>query len=558
MNRPTSQLPIQSSNPKWPLWALAALLAVLWFGNLGLRTLTEPDEGRYAEIPREMLATGDWVAPHLNGIQYLEKPPLQYWATAVLYQVLGVRPWVSRLCTAAMGFGLLLLVGCAGQRWFNATAGLYAALILGSGALYYFLSHLNTLDMGLTFYLSLAMVAFVESQRAAAAGPRAGRWLWLMWLAVGLAVLQKGLVGLVLPGFALALYTLWQRAWLLLARIRVWTGLLIVLALNLPWWWLMQRRNTQFVDWFFVHEHFTRFLTTEHGRSAPWWYFSALLVVGVLPWFAPMARGFLLALRQPPAAPGGLAMERFLAVWAAAIFIFYSPSGSKLAPYILPMLPPLALLAGSYLASRPLTVPALRSTVWCAVVLGLLLTSSPWIVDHIHEQSGRRAAYERMAQLGVLAGALLLLATALTALLDRQRLRTAAVATLATGWIASLALFSNGSNELEAWKGGNLLARDVAPHLRANARFFCLDRFPQTTIFALAHTCTVVGDAGELEVQFDDAEQNWMPVEEFAAAWAAAPAAVAIVEPTTLGKWQALAPGAKVFTNKAYGVVLVK
>jgi 4-amino-4-deoxy-L-arabinose transferase-like glycosyltransferase len=320
----------------------------------------------------------------------------------------------------------------------------------------------------------------------------------------------------------------------------------------------MQRRNPQFVEWFFVHEHFTRFLTTEHRRSEPWWYFSVLLLAGVLPWIAPVARGFLIALRAPPAGAVGLAVQRFLAVWAAAIFIFYAPSGSKLAPYILPMLPPLALLAGSYLASRPLTVPALRGTLWCALLLGLLLVCSPWLVEHINGPADRRGAYERMAHFAMLAGVLLLLATALTMLLERLHQRPAAVATLAAGWIASLALISNGSNELEAWKGGNLLARDVAPHLRADTRLFCLDRFPQTTIFALAHTCTIVGDAGELEVQFDDEEQNWMPVEEFAAAWNAAPAAVAIVEPNTLAKWQVLAPGATVIVNKPYGVVLLK
>ena len=151
--------------PRWPLWALAALLALLWFGNLGLRSLTDPDEGRYAEIPREMLSTGDWVIPHLNGIQYLEKPPLQYWATAALYSAFGVHPWVSRLYTAAMGFAALLVIGFAGARLYGPAAGLYAALILASSALFYVMAHLNTLDMGLTFYLSMALVACVFAQR---------------------------------------------------------------------------------------------------------------------------------------------------------------------------------------------------------------------------------------------------------------------------------------------------------------------------------------------------------------------------------------------------------
>jgi 4-amino-4-deoxy-L-arabinose transferase-like glycosyltransferase len=575
MNRPISQSSVVARKPLWPLWALAVLLAVLWFGNLGLRTLTEPDEGRYAEIPREMLASGDWLVPHLNGIQYLEKPPLQYWATAALYEVLGVHPWVSRLYTAGLGFALLVLVGFAGRLWYGTATGLYAALLLGSSALFYLLAHINTLDMGLTFYLSLAMLALVTSQRApVSTGTSAtSLWLWLAWAAVGLAVLQKGLVGLVLPGFAMALYVLWQRDWALLLRIRVLSGLAIVFALNLPWWWLMQRRNPGFVDWFFVHEHYTRFLTNEHDRAEPWWYFSALLLIGVLPWIAPMTRGFLAALRMPrpaavrPAAPGpaittaaqcGIATERFLAVWAAAIFIFYSPSGSKLAPYILPMLPPMALLAARFLALRPLSVPALRVTLWCAAAVGLVFSLAPLLVPRLHVAAERQAAYHNIAQLATLAGLLLVFATALAWLLEKKRSRLSAVATLATGWIACLALLSNGSNELAAWRGGNTLAADVAPYLRSGARLFCLDMLPQTTLFALAHTCTVVGTAGELEIQFDDGEPNWLPTEAFKAAWTAAPTAVAIIDRLSLAKWQRLASGATVVVNKPYGVVLVK
>jgi 4-amino-4-deoxy-L-arabinose transferase-like glycosyltransferase len=574
MNRSISQSSVVALRPLWPLWALAVLLAVLWFGNLGLRTLTEPDEGRYAEIPREMLADGDWLAPHLNGIQYLEKPPLQYWATAALYEVLGVHPWVSRLYTAGLGFALLVLVGVAGWRWYDAATGLYAALMLGSSALFYLLAHLNTLDMGLCFYLSLAMLAFVNSQRVTVStGTDAGtgatsRWLWLAWAALGLAVLQKGLVGLVLPGFAVALYVLWHRDWALPLRMRLLSGFAIVVALNLPWWWLMQRRNPAFLDWFFVHEHYTRFLTNEHDRAEPWWYFSALLLVGVLPWIAPMMRGFLAALRmRDPAVPGpaipavakpGFATERFLAVWAAAVFIFYSPSGSKLAPYILPMLPPMALLAARFLALRPVSVPALRVTLWCAAAAGLLLSLLPLLVPRLVVAAERQAAYHNIARLAMLAGLLLLFATALAWLLARQRSRLSAVATLATGWIACLALLSNGSNQLAAWRGGATLAADVAPYLSSGAQLFCLDTFPQTTIFALAHTCTVVGAAGELEIQFDDGAPNWLPTEAFTTAWTASPTAVAIVDQSNLAKWQALASGARVAVNKPYGVVLVK
>jgi 4-amino-4-deoxy-L-arabinose transferase-like glycosyltransferase len=288
-----------------------------------------------------------------------------------------------------------------------------------------------------------------------------------------------------------------------------------------------------------------------------------------LPWIAPMMRGFFNALRGSGESQSGdiarispgkrFAIERFLAVWAAAIFIFYAPSGSKLAPYILPMLPPLALLAARYLAARPLSVPALRATLCIAAAMALLFISLPWLAARISASAERRLGYDNMAQLGLLAGLLLMLAVALSLLLDRKRARPAAIATLATGWMASLALFTQGTDELQRWKGGALLAADLAPLMKNDTQFFCLDNYPQSVIFLLARTCTVVGDYGELETQFDDGERNWLPDDaSFTAAWSAAPRAVAIVNTDSISRWQPLATGATIAVNKPYGVVLVK
>jgi hypothetical protein len=124
--------------------------------------------------------------------------------------------------------------------------------------------------------------------------------------------------------------------------------------------------------------------------------------------------------------------------------------------------------------------------------------------------------------------------------------------------MASLALFTNGSNELERWRGGTLLAADIAPHLAADTPLYCLDMYPQTTIFTLARTCVVVGDYGELETQFDDGEVNWLPSEAFIAAWRAAPRAVAVIDPATWPKWQALQIPANIVANKPYAIVITK
>src|SRR5262245_2394708 len=134
---------------------LAALL--IWFSNLDYRKLIKPDEGRYAEIAREMAVTGDWVTPRLNGIKYFEKPPLQYWATATAYTLFGPHEWTARLWSALTGLFGIALSWWAGRRLFGAAAGAYAAIVLASSLMYVVLGHLNTLDMGLTLFLFAAL-----------------------------------------------------------------------------------------------------------------------------------------------------------------------------------------------------------------------------------------------------------------------------------------------------------------------------------------------------------------------------------------------------------------
>src|SRR5512144_382952 len=114
------------------LWLLLLVVAIIWFGNLEYRKLIRPDEGRYAEIPREMVASGDWTTPRLNGLKYFEKPALQYWATATAYSLFGQHHWTARLWTALTGFLGILMTWYAGRRLFGALAGLYGALVLAS------------------------------------------------------------------------------------------------------------------------------------------------------------------------------------------------------------------------------------------------------------------------------------------------------------------------------------------------------------------------------------------------------------------------------------------
>ncbi|MEO8165060.1 MAG: phospholipid carrier-dependent glycosyltransferase, partial [Betaproteobacteria bacterium] len=327
---------------------LLLLFGITWFSNLDYRSLVRPDEGRYAEISREMAVTGDWITPRLNDIKYFEKPPLQYWMTAAAYNAFGVHEWTARLWAALTGFLGVLVVGFAGARLFGRDAGFCAGVVLGSSLLYATIGHMNTLDMGLTFCLTLGLLGFLLAQHGATP-PRAARWwMRLTWAAIGLAFLSKGLIGLVLPGAAITIYALIQRDLSMVRRLHLMSGIPIVLAIALPWIVAVSVTNPEFPHFFFIHEHFQRFATQVHHRTAPWWYFIPILIAGMLPW-TPVLGPALVAGWKRDATETSFKQRRFLLIYAAVIFVFFSASQSKLASYILPIFPALALLIGEWL-----------------------------------------------------------------------------------------------------------------------------------------------------------------------------------------------------------------
>ena len=213
------------------LWWLIVAAAVIWFSNLEYRTLVKPDEGRYAEIPREMVKSGDWTTPRLNELKYFEKPPLQYWATAVAYTVFGEHQWTSRLWAGLTGFAGILLVWFAGLRLFGREAADYAAMLLGSSLLYVLIGHINTLDMGVTFFITLGIFALLLGQSETDEKKRRN-WMLLAWAGMALAVLSKGLMGLILPGTAVLIYCVLQRDLTVLKRMHWLPGLTIFFLLS--------------------------------------------------------------------------------------------------------------------------------------------------------------------------------------------------------------------------------------------------------------------------------------------------------------------------------------
>ena len=510
------------------LLLLLLAVAVVWFGNLEYRKLFHPDEGRYAEIPREMVASADWLTPRLNGIKYFEKPPLQYWATAAAYRVFGEAQWTSRLWTALSGFLAVLLTYAAGVRLSGPDAGLYAALLLVSSAGFVLGGHYNTLDMGLTFFLTLALVAFLFAQRDHQT--RRGRALWMhvAWAAAAGAVLSKGLVGAVLPAGGLVAYTLLTRDFAVWRRLNPVTGVLLFLALAAPWFVQVSLANPEFPRYFFIHEHFQRFLTTAHYRDQPWWFFLPVLVLGLLPWTT-LVPGALAQAWRSESDGSGFRARRFLLAYAGFILLFFSASSSKLEAYVLPMLPAIALLLGERVAA--LQPGRLRRHLVFALTLGLIVLAAPIVLRRFGpvEFAALPETFDRWLQA---AGAVLAAGAAgALHLAGRGRPRGAVVVAALAALVA--AQFGNsGAEALSPARSGYDLAVKIAPLLRPDTPFYSFGMYEQTIPFYLKRKTTLVGSAEEMAFGLGQEPQLWIgDPRDFEPRWRSEPGALAIMRP---------------------------
>jgi len=378
------------------LWLLFAAFIVVTLSALGVRTLVPPDEGRYAEIGRAMFASGDWITTRLNGIQYFEKPPLQAWMNALTFTLFGLGEWQARLWTGLCGIAGVVVTAWAGRVVFSPRVGLYAGLVLASSLFWLAAGQINSLDMSLSGMMAICLAAMLLAQREGATVSEQRAWMLVAWAAMALAVLAKGLVGVLLPGAVLVLYGACARDRRVWTRLHIGKGLLLFFVVAAPWFILVARRNPEQPTFFFIHEHVERFLSPGHRREGAWYYFLVLLIPGVLPWLGWLPQALAAGARR---APGRFQPRLLLLLWFAVIFVFFSVSTSKLPGYIVPVFPALALLTALCLDAagrRPHMVAAALLAVTGAVLAAaapvalatggggatphLLRSYQPWLV----------------------------------------------------------------------------------------------------------------------------------------------------------------------------------
>jgi 4-amino-4-deoxy-L-arabinose transferase-like glycosyltransferase len=511
------------------LWWLLLAVMLIWFGNLEYCKLTKPDEGRYAEVAREMVATGDWVTPRLDGLKYFEKPALQYWATAAAYVVFGEHEWTARLWTALTGLLCIVMIYLTARRLWGDDAGLLSGAVLASSLLFVAMGHMNTLDMGVSFFMAAGMCGFLLAQCGGADAREARLWMLAAWAALACAVLSKGLIGIVLPGAVLVLYTLIERDWELWKRLHLFSGLLLFLLIAAPWFMAVSRANPEFLHFFFIHEHFERFLTKAHNRYEPWWYFIPVLALGILPWLLVMGDALLNAWGAA-GKDGRFKPRRFLLIWVVFIFLFFSKSDSKLASYILPIFPALALLIGEHLSRI-----APRRAFWLLLPVALLALGALLMSPYVQRFAGSDFEKPYYREYGIWIGAAASLWLAGTALglywLYRARVRAGILAIAFGGLIMGQGVIT-GHESLSPTSSTWTLAQQVKPYDKPSVPFYSVGVYDYLLPFYLKRTLTLVEYKDEMEFGIArEPDKALSSIADFDNAWRGQPEALAITSP---------------------------
>jgi 4-amino-4-deoxy-L-arabinose transferase-like glycosyltransferase len=402
--------------------------------------------------------------------------------------------------------------------------------MLGSSLLFVLLGHQLLLDMGLTLFMTLTFAGFCNAQHA----PRWQGWMLLCWAGIAGAFMTKGLIAGVLPLFTLIVYSALQRELAPWRRLLLGRGTVLFGVLCLPWLVLIQQRLPQFFQFFFVREHFQRFLTKIEDRYQPWWFFIPILVAGILPWLVPALRSLFKDWRATASRPGFDA-RRFAWVWCVVIFVFFSASDSKLVTYILPMFPVLALLMAT--APLPRLNTDLRATALGMTVLGVLLLAGAVLLPRIlalpslyDPRGGPYFAQIRPAL--VLMGVCSALGGIAAWRSPDDGLRPALALGLG-GFATWTAALWAAAVVAPLYTGAGLVAQ-LPEDLRREVPVYSVRTYDQSLTFYLRHPVTLVEYRGELDFgQTLEPNKSIATLAAFAPVWRDSAQALAVVEQKT-------------------------
>ena len=494
---------------------LIALYLLLYLLPLPVRPLASPDEVRYGEIAREMLVSGDWVSPHLNGVRYFEKPALGYWLNALSLAVFGENSFALRLPVAlATGLAALIVFGLA-RRFLGASTAVLATAIYLTTFLVAGVGTFALLDAFLALFLTAALAAYYVALRAAPAERRA--WLIACGAACGAAFLVKGFLALAIPVIVAAPYLATTRRWRDLVT-SPWWPIAVAAVVVLPWSVLVHLREPDFWRYFFWVEHVQRFTADDAQHAAPFWYYVAYLPLTGWPWIL-LLPAAAIGLRR---SGGDRDFVGYLVIWAALPFLFFSASSGKLATYILPCFAPLSILLAAglerYLVAgytRAWRLAAALVALAFVAVLALLLAAQNGALGAVPfgaGEGGRLAVFAGSLAAGV-AGGIAALAS------GQARIRIGGVALAGVALLVPLH-FGLPQQALDNFAPGGAVARYATG---ADAVVVSDAPLFGTAAWVLKRTDIYVASPGEIDygLSFPEAKQRLLDGPAFAALLAA-------------------------------------
>ena len=467
-----------------PLLLLAALT---FFAGLGRGAITDSDEAFYAESAREMVASGDWLTPHYNYEPRFQKPVLYYWLTSATYLATGATEMGARLWAALAGVGLVLVTAACGRRWYDETTGLLAGAIVATNFGYFSIGRMSLPDLPLTFCITLAIWAALVSTLEQERSPR--KFVVLAALGLGLGFLMKGPVGLVIPLLVILPVLMIERRSIGLDPPDLVIGFVIMLAVAMPWYLVMwTRHGNEYLQSFFVGDNFERFATDRFNDPRPWWFYLPVVAGGMLPW-TPLALVWLGPITQFVRGRRSVGtIELRLMLWALLPLVFYSFSVGKQPRYVLPVLPPLAILLAASIVERtqewrgldgarsrprravPVVVGSFASGVFFVTLAVLLYRAQPLLINV-------QPAYTTVASSAIaLMGALVII----TAVSGQWRSAPIVIALAAVVTLPAVqygALSSGGDDTVRQ------MARLVQDHRTANEEIGTMGVFVRNLVF---------------------------------------------------------------------------
>jgi hypothetical protein len=479
---------------------ITIFLSVLFFIYLGSRPLLVPDGGRYAEIAREMLVKHDYVTPYLNGILYFEKPVLYYWLEVAAIKIGGLNLWSLRSINALLGIIACLATYGISRFLYNRTTALLASVILSLSCLYFAMIHIVNLDLAVSVWISLCLYAILLSVNS----PKPHQQRLLMGLAAcfaALAVLTKGLIGVVLPSLIIGLWLTISQQWSLIKRMHILSAMLIFLLIAAPWHIMIAIKHPEFLHFYFIEQHFLRYSTKMIGHNQPAWYYLPVLIASFCPWIVFLPQTWK-ALKFDNS-------ELLLVIWALVVFVFFSFSHSKLIPYILPMLPPMAILTAHYLASLWTVSKCPRSFKISIFILFIASLFIAYIDVHYCQLYPTLDAHQANYFL-TMAAISILLGMSITLFVAWRYQAKMAIICLSISW-AIFYIFTLGSIQWLDMRSIYTLATQIKPLLKPKDEIVSYKIYYQDLPFYLQKQITIVNWRNELSfgMQYQP-EQNWL------------------------------------------------